>query len=75
MFVEMVCTCEATFHIDSTENEESAWFLVFRFANAHVSCGYMTDARSDDDRVSEARPAKPKKRIIKPRRDDEDEEP
>lgn len=72
----MVCTCEATFHIDSSENEESAWFLVFRFANAHVSCGYMTEAQSDEARgsLTETPRPRPKKRLIKPRRDDDDEE-
>lgn len=78
MFVEMVCACEATFHIDSSENEESAWFLVFRFANAHVGCGYMTEAQSDEAKAqTSSEPsvtARPKKRLIKPRRDDEDEE-
>ena len=69
MFVEMACACEASLSIDA-ESEEPVWFLVFRFANQHVACGYMTAAQSNDDEPVRVF----KKRIIKPRRDDEEEE-
>ena len=70
MYVEMTCACEASLMLDD-ENTDSIWFMVFRFANAHVECGYMTKAVSDEP--GEAKVTK--KRVIKPRRDDDDEEP
>lgn len=77
MFIEMVCSCEAALHLDAEGADDSVWFLVFRFANAHVSCGYMTEAVSEEARP-ESRPDEPrpaKKRLIKPRREDTDEGP
>jgi len=68
MYVEMSCTCEASFTLD-TDNEDS-WHLVLRFASAHVSCGFMTSGMSPD--VMEATPSK--KRVVKPRRIDEEDE-
>lgn len=66
MHVEMTCACEASFCIDA-EQEETVWFLVFRFANQHVACGYMTSASTEDEVA--------KKRLIKPRREVDQEEP
>lgn len=71
MFVQMVCSCESELSVDTEDNQNSLWFLVFRFANAHVACGYMTDGTSDDEPGAST----PKKRIIKPRRSDPPEEP
>lgn len=67
MRVEMLCACEASFSLDS-DQEDTAWFMVFRFANQHVACGYMTAASTEDESA-------PKKRIIKGRRDDAEQEP
>lgn len=41
--VDMSCTCDAAFTIDVKDNEDAAWLLVWRFANAHADkCGFMT---------------------------------
>ena len=51
-----------------TEDEESSgpiWMLTFRFANAHVRCGYMTSGLSPDSPDIDA---------FKPRRNDEEDE-
>ena len=43
MYVEMACNCEASFTVDSDgDNNESLWTLAWRFANAHVHCGFVT---------------------------------
>lgn len=71
MFVEMMCGgCESSFSLttETSDNDDSGWFLVYRFANAHTACNYMTSAVSEE--VEEPR----KKRLIKPRREDDDEE-
>ena len=70
MYVEMSCTCEAGFILDT--DTDDGWHLVLRFASAHVSCGYMTSGMSDD--VLEATPPAPKKRVVKPRRIQEEDE-
>jgi hypothetical protein len=69
MHVEMTCNCEATLILETEESTESVWLLVFRFANAHVSCGYMTTGEAPE---SEAETTK--KRLIKPRRTPEEPE-
>lgn len=69
MFVEMSCPCEASFAIDS-EDEEPTWFMAYRFANQHVQCGFVTAATTSDYEGSRML----KKRIIKARREDEEEE-
>src|SRR4051812_44914311 len=46
--VEMVCSCEAMINITIDGGDTTpGWFLVYRFANAHVDCGYMTGGSSD----------------------------
>lgn len=47
MFAEVHCSCEGSFQVDS-EWDESVWMMLYRFADAHVSCGYMTE-RSDGE--------------------------
>jgi hypothetical protein len=44
------CTCGAHLALDSEDEEYSGpiWMLTFRFANAHVRCGYMTSGLSPD---------------------------
>ena len=66
MYVEMICNCEASFSIDSDgENSESVWHLTWRFANAHVRCGFVTLGASSE--VEEA-PAQARKRVVKPKK-------
>jgi hypothetical protein len=49
MYVEMVCVCTASFSIDSDEdNYDPVWHLTYRFANAHVNCGYLTPGVSQE---------------------------
>lgn len=45
MFCELQCgPCESSIQLD-TEWEESAWLMVYRFADAHVACGVFTDRK------------------------------
>lgn len=41
-FIEMVCSCEGSFHMDSDINEDVMLLFAHRFANAHAGCGYMS---------------------------------
>lgn len=61
------CTCGAHLSLDSEDEESSGpiWMLTFRFANAHVRCGYMTSGLSPDSPDIDA---------FKPRRNDEEDE-
>jgi len=71
MYVEMSCKCESSFSIDSEgENSDAIWHLIWRFTNAHVSCGYVVgDKPIEEDNETF------KKRSIRPRKVvDEDEE-
>lgn len=69
MHVELVCSCEGTLILDTEEATESVWLLVFRFANAHVACGYMTASDAPESELETT-----KKRVIKPRRTPEETE-
>lgn len=69
MHVEMVCSCEGSLILETDEDSESVWLLVFRFANAHVGCGYMTAGDVPGAEVETT-----KKRVIKPRRAPEEPE-
>lgn len=43
MFIELSCSCSAAIQIDVEKSrEEAAWLLINRFANAHVSCGFIS---------------------------------
>lgn len=42
MFAELNCKCQSTLQLDDEENIDSIWSLVWRFANAHADCGYVT---------------------------------
>ena len=46
-FIEMTCTCMASFQVDVAENETLAILWAQRFVGAHQACGYMTKATSD----------------------------
>ena len=69
MRVEMICSCEGTLILETDEPDESVWLLVFRFANAHTKCGYMTTGDVPDSELDIT-----KKRVIKPRRTPEEPE-
>lgn len=75
LMVEMNCTCDATFTIDTKDNEDAAWLLVWRFANAHAEkCGYMTNPPTEDSLLAHA---VEKVRVIKKAsavQDEDDEE-
>lgn len=34
-------SCESVFEIGTDDYEDSAWLMAFRFANAHVQCGFI----------------------------------
>lgn len=65
MYVEMVCSCEATLHLDMGEEDgaiDSIWMLTYRFANAHIHCGYMTPGTSPEaEEVTKKRAGKPRR--------------
>lgn len=64
MYVEMICTCEASFSIESDgENTDSVWHLAWRFCNAHVRCGFVTPGTS-----AEAEENLTKKRVVRPKK-------
>lgn len=60
MSVEFVCSCEAAFNISTDEDAQPVWYLAYRFADAHVSCGYMTEPRKDPSRETGKVEAPPK---------------
>lgn len=72
MFVEMICSCEGTLHLDVSEDDgpkDSVWMLIYRFANAHTLCGYMTPGTSPEgEEVTKKRAAN------KPRRTPEEDQ-
>jgi len=42
VYIELSCSCSAAIQIDVEKSrEEAAWLFVNRFANAHVSCGFI----------------------------------
>lgn len=56
MYCELTCgRCEAHLQMD-TENEDGAWLLVLRYAEAHVECGFVTPAAKTDDQ--------PRRRVV-----------
>lgn len=46
-FIEMTCTCMASFQVDVEENETLAILWAQQFVGAHQACGYMTKTTSD----------------------------
>ena len=62
MFIEMSCgKCESTFQVD-TEQDDAAWMMAHRFANAHVICGFVAPPLGDMPGAG-----KTKTKVIKPR--------
>jgi len=46
-FIEMTCTCMASFQVDVAENETLALLWAQQFIGAHQTCGYMTKTSFD----------------------------
>jgi hypothetical protein len=46
-FIEMTCTCMASFQVDVEENETLAILWAQQFVGAHQACGYMTKTAAD----------------------------
>ena len=47
MFIEMSCSCGASFQSDSNENETLALMWGHRVATAHTDCGFMVKAQEE----------------------------
>ena len=66
MYVELVCSCEASFSIDSDgDANETVWALTWRFANAHVECGFISPSKpaEEDNEIYKKRGLKAKKLV------------
>jgi|APCry1669192269_1035402.scaffolds.fasta_scaffold00635_23 hypothetical protein len=44
MYIDMNCSCTASFSVDSDENDTLAMLWANQFINSHQSCGFMTKA-------------------------------
>lgn len=45
MFIEMSCSCGASFQTDSDENETVVLMWGHQFVSAHQECGFMSKAQ------------------------------
>ena len=54
MFAEVHCACEGALQIDS-DWDESVWMMLYRFADAHVTCGFMTSRADGEEQVGKAK--------------------
>ena len=75
MYAEMICKCESSFSIDfEDDNEDAAWHLIWRFANAHAACGYVSPGKpsKEDNETFKKRPIKPRRRLAE-EEEEEDE--
>lgn len=43
--------CESVFEVMTTEYEDSAWLMAYRFANAHIKCGFVLPAANVETAV------------------------
>ena len=54
MYAELICQCGSSFNMDlSTVSDadvyaDQVWTFVWRFANAHIRCGYFVSGASVD---------------------------
>jgi len=54
MYAELICHCGSLFNMDLTGVSDAelyvdqVWTLVWRFANAHIRCGFITSGASAD---------------------------
>jgi len=73
MYAEMICNCASSLSIDSAGGAEDAtWHLIWRFVNAHVSCGFASSGKSEED--AETFKEQSLKTNNKVQEDDEEEE-
>jgi len=47
MFIEMSCSCGASFQSEAENNESVALMWGHRFVNAHQGCGFMSHAKDE----------------------------
>jgi len=47
MFIEMTCSCTATFQIEAEEDNTLAMLWAHQFVNAHQGCGFMLPPVTD----------------------------
>ena len=47
MFVEMTCTCGASFQLDHDAADTMLLMFANKFTKAHESCGYMSPTTTD----------------------------
>lgn len=47
MFIEMTCSCMATFQVNAGSNEIVIMSWAQRFIDGHQSCGYMAPFNTD----------------------------
>lgn len=78
--IEMNCgVCDSFLGLDDeAEDSTPVWFLVYRFADAHSVCGYMTRAKTDGEtgQSIDVKPTPPVRRVSRSKRravQDEDE--
>jgi hypothetical protein len=71
MFLEMTCACGASIQMDG-DNDTAALLLSHRFAEAHVSCGFVTPVYSDEAEKTVRHELKFKQKKIYHDKDEED---
>jgi hypothetical protein len=49
MFIEMTCKCDASFQVETTDNETLAMVWAQSFINTHESCGYIIRPAFDNN--------------------------
>jgi hypothetical protein len=54
MSIGLTCACEGHFSAEvDGDDTTGVWYLVYRFADAHVKCGYMTPPAVADEEPEE----------------------
>lgn len=74
MYIEMTCSCTSSFSLDTEEEYvEHIWHLAWRFANAHVRCGYVTPTVNVDEEI-DAELEKKKAKVTSVHEEEEEDE-
>lgn len=74
MYIEMTCSCNSSFSLDTEEEYlDHIWHLSFRFANAHVRCGYVLPVVNPDE-IIDQRLEKASTKPVSHQDDEEDDE-
>lgn len=47
MYVDLTCTCAASFQMESSD-EDQTWIVIHRFLLAHTSCGYVSGMEAQE---------------------------